>query len=317
MTGELLQIESLSVTVFSGNRHIPLLADVTFALDAGKVIAVVGESGAGKSTLALAIAGLLGRGVKITGGRVLFEGIDLVSAPARQIRSLLGSRIGMIFQDPLNGLHPFFTIGYQMEEQIMLHLRSSKKQARQHAVELLNTLGVADAVYRMGQYPHQLSGGIRQRVMIAMAVSCSPRLLIADEATSALDATMQIQVLKLLVECQRSRNMAMLFITHDLRIASAIADRIIIVYGGRLVEEVAAQPFSPRHPYTRALAGALPSGARLSGLRPLPGRPPQPGSLSPNRCPFLERCPDAVDDCHHKFPPEAKSPEGRKLCWLA
>jgi len=295
----LLQVERLSVEFGSGAATLRAVDDVSFHVNAGEVVGIVGESGSGKSVSALAVMGLVDEPGRVRAGRLAFAGRDLQTMPAREHRALLGGEMAMIFQDPTSSLNPSFTVAFQLMETIELHEGGTKRARRARALELLKAVEIPDPQRRLDAYPHQLSGGMSQRVMLAMAIACNPRLLIADEPTTALDVTIQAQMLALLKKLQEERGMALVLITHDLGVVSEIADRVLVMYAGQIVEtqRVPALFESPRHPYTEALLAALPERntgrRRLSSLPGLvPGAFDRPGGclLAP-RCPYVQpRC---------------------------
>ena len=266
---------------------------------AGEVVGLVGESGSGKSVTAMAVLGLVDEPGRVSAERIGFAGRDLRTLPAKERRALLGGEIAMIFQDPMTSLNPSFTVAFQLMETLRLHEGGSRKALRARALELLRSVEIADAERRLDAYPHQLSGGMSQRVMLAMAIACNPRLLIADEPTTALDVTVQAQMLALLLRLQRERGMALLLITHDLGVVAEVAQRVLVMYAGQVVEAARADDLfrTPRHPYTEALLAALPENnvgkrrlASLAGV--VPGAFDRPGGclLSP-RCPYVQpRC---------------------------
>ncbi|ARO15189.1 dipeptide transport system ATP-binding protein [Ketogulonicigenium robustum] len=263
----LLDIQNLSVTFPTAAGPFKAVDGIDIRVEQGEILAIVGESGSGKSVSMLAVMGLLPPAAKITADRMLFDGQDMQALPARARRKIIGKDISMIFQDPLSSLNPSFTVGFQLCEVLRLHLRLSRKAAADRAVELLQAVGIPDPAARMSSYPHQMSGGQCQRVMIAMAIACRPRLLIADEPTTALDVTIQKQILDLLGNLQRETGMGLIMITHDMGVVAETADRVVVQYKGRKVEEQGVlELFStPRAPYTRALLAALPENA--TGLR--------------------------------------------------
>ena len=274
---------------------------VTLSVSRGETLCIVGESGCGKSLTALAIMGLLPRRAKRTASRLALDGIDLKAASDAQLADLRGSRMAMIFQEPMTSLNPCYTVGNQMEEMLLRHRKSTRREARDRAVQLLEKVGMTAAASRLEQYPHQLSGGLRQRVMIAMVMMCNPDLIIADEPTTALDVTIQAQILLLLAELRREFGMGLILITHDLGIVARIADRVAVMYAGQIVEEgsVAAVFREPRHPYTRGLMNCIPvpgKVARGSRLGSIPGMVP---SLigTQSGCSFRERCEFRQSEC--------------------
>ena len=303
----LLDVSGLTVRFASQGRVVHAVEDVSFALDAGETLGIVGESGSGKSVTALAVMRLVqsppGR---IAAGRVLFEGRDLLAMDADRIRKLRGREIAMIFQDPMTSLNPVLTIGRQLTEVLETHLGLDPRQARMRAVDLLTLVGIPEAERRLDDYPHRFSGGMRQRVMIAMAVACRPKILIADEPTTALDVTIQAQILEILANLQREFGMALLLITHDLGVVAGLADRIAVMYGGRIVEQGPTDDLfaDPRMPYTIGLLGSIPRLDRPDDRRltPIPGRPPE--AIGPDAgCRFAPRCPHAAAICRAAPPP--------------
>ncbi|MFQ5670573.1 MAG: ABC transporter ATP-binding protein [Acidobacteriota bacterium] len=303
----LLDIQDL-VSVFHGREGSVRAVDgVSLHVDAGEMLGLVGESGCGKTALALSVLRLLGGSGRTVSGRILWRGRDLLALSPRELRSVRGREIAMIFQEPMTSLNPVFTVGNQIAEGIVVHQKKSWKAARAEAVELLRTVAMPDPEHRVHDYPHQMSGGMRQRVLMAMALSCHPALIIADEPTTALDVTIQAQILDLLQQLRRERGMAVLLITHDLGVVAEVADRVAIMYTGRIVEEAPVERLfsSPRHPYTVGLLGSLPAPGRAGASRKLPaipGRVPQPGHL-PEGCHFAPRCPDVFEACRKVDPP--------------
>ncbi|MGH7585691.1 MAG: ABC transporter ATP-binding protein [Gemmatimonadales bacterium] len=294
---------------------------VGFTLERGKTLALVGESGCGKSLTSLAILGLVPPpGRLAAGSAVTLEGAELTSMPPRELRAIRGRRVAMVFQDPMTSLNPVLTVGRQIGEVAELHLRLGRRQARSRAADLLREVGIADPDGRLDQYPHQLSGGMRQRVMIAIALAGEPDVLIADEPTTALDVTVQAQILELLDAIQRSRGMALLLITHDLGIVAGHADRVAVMYAGRIVEEAPTESLfaAPSHPYTIGLLASVPRIAGPPGrLQPIPGTVPSPAHW-PSGCRFHPRCPEVMERCRHDAPPPLPvGPEHGMRCWLA
>ncbi len=291
----LLEVDRLGVN-FGGFKAVD---GVSFAVDAGEVVGVVGESGSGKSVTALALMGLIEAPGQVSAERLAFDGRDLLAMPERERRRMLGRDIAMIFQDPMTSLNPCFTVAFQLMETLRIHEGGSKTALRARALQLLRDVEIPDAERRLDAYPHQLSGGMSQRVMVAMAIACNPRLLIADEPTTALDVTIQAQMLALLLRLQRERGMALVLITHDLGVVAEIAQRVLVMYAGQVVETAAVPRVfeAPRHPYTEALLSALPEhniGARrlrsMGGM--VPGAFDRPaGCLLSPRCPYVQaRC---------------------------
>ncbi len=278
---------------------------ISLSVGAGETVAVVGESGCGKSVTALSILRLIASPPgRIAGGTIEFEGLDLLSMPEKAMRRIRGKKIAMVFQEPQTSLNPVFTVGFQVAEPLLLHEKISRRAGRARAIELLRRVGIADPESRVDDYPHQLSGGMKQRAMIAMALACKPSLLIADEPTTALDVTVQSQILALLKDLQRDLGMSVLLITHDLGIVAEVADRVAVMYAGRIVEtaDVRALFASPRHPYTVGLFDSLPRvGEIRARLRAIPGQVPDPAAF-PEGCRFHPRCPLAIDRCRSEVP---------------
>jgi peptide/nickel transport system ATP-binding protein len=311
----LLEVEDLSVTFRRrGQRDVRAVDGVSFAVDSGEVIGLVGESGCGKSVTALAVTGLLPtRGVEVT-GRAMFNGVDLLAMDPGDRRDLRGREIAMVFQDPISSLNPVVPIGVQVTEVLTRHRDMDRRAARREAVDLLDRVGIPDPDRRLKDYPHQLSGGMRQRAMIAMAVACQPRLLIADEPTTALDVTIQAQILRLLQDLVRELDTALIMITHDLGVVAGMCDTINVLYGGRVVETATRYPLfgNPHHPYTVGLLGSIP---RLDGVR---GEPltPIPGSVRDmlpwdEGCAYAPRCPRRAEACLEGPPELTVARDGR------
>ena len=319
---KLLTVDRLSVAFPRPDGSlVPVVRDVSFEVGRGEVVGLLGESGSGKSVTAFSLLRLTPSPGRITGGRVLLEGEDLIPLPEERLRRIRGARIAMIFQEPMSALNPVFTVGFQIVEAIRVHSGASKRQARARARELLDLVAIPDAESRLHDYPHQLSGGQRQRVMIAMALAADPDLLLADEPTTALDVTIQAQILELLERLRRELGLAVLLITHDLAVVAETCDRAVVMYAGEVAEEAtAAELFSrPGHPYTRGLLAALPRLGRpveRGHLPTIPGRVPDPANLPPG-CPFHPRCPDRMDVCPRYYPELYElSPTQRARCFL-
>jgi peptide/nickel transport system ATP-binding protein len=295
----LLQIEDLRVEFTTAAGTVEAVSGVSFSVAANQTVAVVGESGSGKSVTALAVLRLLDGG-RISGGRVRWDGRDLADLDARGMRRVRGDEIAMIFQDPMSSLDPLYSVGHQVVEAIRLHRRISKRAARERAIELLDQVGIPDPRSRIDAYPHQLSGGQRQRVMIAIALACSPRLLIADEPTTALDVTIEAQVLEVLRTVQREYNTALLLVTHDMGVVAETADWVVVFYAGQVVEQgpTAQVLGDPRHPYSAALLAAVPTPTtdKTLPLAAIPGAVPSLHD-TPAGCRFHPRCPQAWDEC--------------------
>lgn len=310
-----LSVRDLEVCYQTDDGPVPAVQGVSLELAARETYAIVGESGSGKSTVALALLAL----APITGGQVMLGGRDIVRLGKAELRSLRGREIAMIFQEPMTSLNPVLTLGYQLVETIRLHQPLDAAQARARAVQMLEKVGISDPARRLSQYPHELSGGMRQRVMIAMALSCNPRVLVADEPTTALDVTVQAQILSLLDQLREEFGTAIVLITHDIGVVAETADRIGVMYAGQLIEEApAAELFeTPLHPYTRGLLASVPrvdlapSGGPLAALA---GTPPKPGKAPPG-CPFRPRCGDAFDRCA-QMPPLVRQGAHSVRCWL-
>jgi oligopeptide transport system ATP-binding protein len=320
MTEAQLSVRDLKVEFRTRHNVVPAVDGVSFDLPAGKTLGIVGESGSGKSVTSLAIMGLLASTGRVSGGAVWFAGQDLTKLDAKALRGIRGKRIGMIFQDPMTSLNPFLRVADQIAEITRLHLGLSRRDAEQHAVDMLETVGIPDARARAAAYPHQFSGGMRQRVMIAMALACHPQILIADEPTTALDVTIQAQILDLLRELRDRTGTSMILITHDLGVIAGMADHVIVMYAGRVFESApAAELFrNPQNPYTRALLACTPDPARRGAkLYSISGLPPDPSSIGKNRCPFADRCPEVIDRCRNEYPPFHSAGENHSLlCWV-
>ncbi|GGA27304.1 ABC transporter ATP-binding protein [Neptunicoccus cionae] len=318
MNSPLLRVKDLTIDIPVGGGTLNAVRGIDFDLNRGETLCIVGESGSGKSLTSLALMGLLGGRIKRTASQMEFDGIDLTKANSKTMRALRGDRMAMIFQEPMTSLNPAFTIGNQLMEALLLHRNVGKEAARARAIELLEKVGITAAESRLSQYPHQLSGGLRQRVMIAMALMCEPELIIADEPTTALDVTIQAQILRLLVDLGREMNMAMILITHDLGVVARVADKVAVMYAGELVETGSAdQVFNaPMHPYTRGLLRCIPQpgkterGARLGTI---PGIVPNlVGGVT--GCPFRTRCDHAVAACRNAIPHRKPAENHRFRC---
>jgi oligopeptide/dipeptide ABC transporter ATP-binding protein len=321
MTDALLQVEDLRVTFAVGGREVRAVDGISFTASPGATLAIIGESGSGKTVSCRAIMGLLPTGTAI-GGSARLHGTELLGLSDAELRRHRGSDLAMVFQDPARSLNPTMRIGLQITEAITTHRKVSKREAQAQAIELLRLVRMPAAERRFHEYPHQLSGGMRQRVMIAIALACRPKLLIADEATTALDVTTQAQIMELLLDLQDELDMALIMISHDLGLAASYADEVIVMYAGKIVEQAPAAGLfgaggAVRMRYTRALLDAIPHLER-SAHTPLPvvgGRPPDPTALPPG-CSFAPRCQYAEDDCLAKVPALAEhSPGHRWACW--
>jgi oligopeptide/dipeptide ABC transporter ATP-binding protein len=321
-TGPLLDIRRLSTHYVSarGTRVTRAVDDVTLSLDQGQTLGIVGESGSGKTTLALTLLRMLPPAARVVSGEMLFEGSDLLKKPEHEMRRIRGKRIAMILQDPMMSLNPLFTVGDQVAEPIRVHEGAPRRSAWRRATELLKAVRIAAPERRVGEYPHQLSGGMRQRIVGAIAISCEPKILIADEPTTSLDLTIQAQYLKLLRDLQRAHNLALIFITHNLGIVAKMCDQVAVMYAGRLVEAGPVKQIynSPAHPYTRALLESIPRlGDSRQRLTAIEGQPPDP-SAPPPGCAFHPRCPKVMDRCRTEAPPEFRVADSQtSRCWLS
>jgi peptide/nickel transport system ATP-binding protein len=314
----LLAVERLTTGFDIGGRFVPAVIDVSFHLNAGETLSLVGESGSGKSLTALSIMRLIQPPGRVASGRITFDGRDLFGLSEREMQSVRGAEIALIFQEPMTALNPVFTIGSQIEETLLVHGRANKRSARARAVELLDAVRVPDPHLRVRDYPHQLSGGLRQRALIAMSLACDPKVLIADEPTTALDVTIQAQILDLLRDLQKRLRLGLLLITHDLGVVAEMADRVAVMYAGRIVEESPVGPLfaDPKHPYTRGLMGSIPGGAPGARLQAIQGTVPAPGSLPPGCC-FTPRCAYRFEPCPAAHPGDTVFPDGRAVkCYL-
>ena len=306
MSDTLLSVKNLTLDIPTGSGTLHAVRGIDFEMKRGETLSIVGESGSGKSLTSLAVMGLLSKSIKRSADEIRYDDIDLLKASNRVMRDLRGNRIAMIFQEPMTSLNPAYTIGDQLMETLLLHRNVSKAKARARAVELLEKVGITAAESRLSQYPHQLSGGLRQRVMIAMALMCEPDLLIADEPTTALDVTIQAQILRLLVDLTREMNMAMILITHDLGVVARVADKVAVMYAGELVETGPAEAVfaTPSHPYTRGLLRCIPQPGKTergAALGTIAGIVPSlVGDVT--GCAFRTRCPHAVPACREAIP---------------
>jgi peptide/nickel transport system ATP-binding protein/oligopeptide transport system ATP-binding protein len=299
----LLEVKHLQTHFPTRAGLVRAVDDVTFHIDSGELLGVVGESGCGKSITALSIMRLISPPGKIVGGEIIFDGKNLLKLSDAEMRQIRGDDIAMIFQDPMTSLNPVFTVGEQIAEALRLHRKLSRKAAREAAIQAMREVSIPDPGRRVDDYPHQLSGGMRQRVMIAMALACDPKLLIADEPTTALDVTIQAQILELLDELRRSRELAVLLITHDLGVVAEVADRVAVMYTGRIVEESLVEELfaRPKHPYTEGLLRSVPKltavdVAKKERLETIEGTVPSPTNLPPG-CHFAPRCPHRMPRC--------------------
>ena len=320
MADPLLKIEDLHTQFFTEEGVVNAVDGVSYEVMPGEILGLVGESGCGKTVSALSILRLIPNPPgKISSGKIIFEGQDILKMSESEIRHIRGNKIGMIFQEPMTSLNPVLTIGRQLTETLELHLKMDGQAATQRAIELLEMVGIPDAKSRIKDYPHQFSGGMRQRVMIAMALSCNPKLLLADEPTTALDVTIQAQILELLTRLTRELGTSVIIITHNLGVVARYADRVNVMYAGRIIESASAMELypNPRHPYTLGLLRSVPrlDQAQKSRLDPIEGMPPDLIRLGPG-CSFQPRCRFAVDRCKEEVPPLFDvGPEHVAACW--
>jgi oligopeptide/dipeptide ABC transporter ATP-binding protein len=316
----LLEVEDLHVHLRSrdGTRDLHIVDGISFTLDRGETLGIVGESGCGKSTLALAVMGLLPRGGRTSAAQLDFDGVDLETLSEEELRRIRGSRIAMIMQDPMVAMDPLFTIGNQLAEGLRTHMGLEGQALEARQLELLELVGIPAAKTRLGQYPHQMSGGMLQRMVGAIAMSCDPQLLIADEPTTALDPTAQAQFLDVLADLQEQRNLAMIVVTHDFGVTARLADRVLVMYAGIVAEQgpIRAIFDDPRHPYTQALLAAVPrEGGTTHRLQTIEGSPPDVAAR-PQGCPFAPRCPKVLPLCREQMPPPVEAGPGHySRCW--
>jgi oligopeptide/dipeptide ABC transporter ATP-binding protein len=321
MTQQLLEVKQLRTSFFTRAGEVQSVRGISFSIQKGEVVGIVGESGSGKSVTAKSILSLISPPGKIVDGEIRFHGKDLLKGKEEELREIRGNRIAMIFQDPMTSLNPVLRVGRQLTEVIVRHKKVSKSEARRKAIEMLRLVGIPSPEQRIDQFPHEFSGGMRQRVMIAMALSCEPELLIADEPTTALDVTIQAQILDLMKELNTKTHTAIILITHDLGVVAQTCSRVIVMYGGMIMEEGPVENifYHPQHPYTQGLLRSLPrhNGGMRERLVPIDGTPPN--LLHPPKgCPFAERCPHAMDICRQQCPPFFEvNPNQRSMCWLS
>jgi oligopeptide transport system ATP-binding protein len=316
----LLEVKGLKTQFFTQDGIVHAVNGISYKLNEGETLAIVGESGSGKSVGVMSLIHLIPQPPgKIAAGEVWFDGQDLLKMTDDEVRQVRGNRIAMIFQDPMTSLNPVLTIGQQIMEALQLHLGMDKNQARNRAIELLEMVGIPGAASRLDSYPHQYSGGMRQRVMIAMGLSCNPQLLIADEPTTALDVTIQAQIVDLVSNLKEQLGMAIIWITHDLGVVAGLAERVIVMYAGKIVEEAEVHELyeEPHHPYTLGLLRSVPrlDMGKSKRLIPIDGLPPDLVNY-PEGCPFAPRCSYSTEKCFKENPPdEATSPTRRVACW--
>jgi oligopeptide/dipeptide ABC transporter ATP-binding protein len=318
-THPLLELRQLSVRFTVPGGTLSAVNEVDLVVRRGEAVGIVGESGSGKSATCLAILGLHPKGTDVR-GEVFFQGVDLAALDDKSLRHVRGSQIGLVYQDPMAALNPVRSVGAQLREPLMLHQGLNRKQANDRAVELLARVGIYNPRRQLRAYPHEFSGGMRQRIVIAMAVACGPPLLLADEPTTALDVSVQAQVLELLAELTRDLGIALVLVSHDLAVVSSVTNRVAVMYAGRIVEEAPTISLfdSPRHPYSAALLDSIAAAESLpreADLPTIPGMPPDLRRL-PQGCPFATRCPRVQDRCHVERPPLAgDDPDRRAACW--
>ena len=318
MSKTLIEIKDLSTHFYTSDGEVKAVDGVSFAINEGETLAIVGESGCGKSVTSLSIMRLIPwpQG-KIVAGEIVYQGYDLVHAKEEYMQKIRGNEISMIFQEPMTSLNPVYSVGFQIAETLELHQKLSKKDANEKAIEMLRLVGIPLPEQRAKEFPHQLSGGMRQRVMIAMALSCNPRLLIADEPTTALDVTVQAQILDLLRKLKKEMGMAIMLITHDLGVVAEMAERVVVMYAGKLVEEADVYTLfeKPLHPYTEGLLNSIPRvDVKAEKLNVIEGVVPNPAHLPPG-CRFAPRCPYADDHCRTEEPSIVTMGDHKVACW--
>ena len=314
-----LEVNNLKTSFFTENGEVKAVDGVSFNLDKGKVLGIVGESGSGKSVTAYSILQILSNPGKIVGGSVIFKGKELVGIPEKEMAKIRGNNISIIFQDPMTSLNPVFTVGNQLMEAIMLHTDRNREQAKERAIELLKLVGINEPEKRLKQYPHEHSGGMRQRVMIAMALACEPDILIADEPTTALDVTIQAQILDLMKKLQKELGMAIIMITHDLGVIADMCDEVIVMYAGKICEQGTADEifYNPKHEYTKGLLSSIPYGNKTAGrLKSIEGTPVDLLAL-PKGCAFAPRCKNCLKICLENKPERLLiNQDHASSCWI-
>ena len=319
MSENILSVQNLHTSFHTDKGEVKAVNGVTFNLEKGKILGIVGESGSGKSVTAYSIMRILEKNGRITEGKILYKGQDIAEFSEKQMREFRGKCCSIIFQDPMTSLNPVFTVGNQLREAIELHTDRKGKEAEARAIEMLTLVGVNEPEKRVKQYPYELSGGMRQRVMIAMALACEPDILIADEPTTALDVTIQAQILELMQSLQKKLGMAIIMVTHDLGVIADMCDEIIVMYGGRVCERGTAEDifYRPHHEYTKGLLRYIPNVDRIGEkLIPIPGTPINLLNM-PKGCAFCPRCEEAMKICIEEQPPEMQMPDGHfASCWL-
>ncbi|SFA84750.1 oligopeptide transport system ATP-binding protein [Lentibacillus halodurans] len=315
----LLNVDNLETKFRTADGHLPAVRKISFSVDKEETLCIVGESGCGKSITSLSIMGLLPSNGEITGGSIRLDDENLIGKSEEEMEQLRGNALSMIFQEPMTALNPVLTIGYQLREPLTIHKNMSKKEATKASIELLDKVGIPDSKEKLDQYPHELSGGMRQRVMIAMALACEPSLLVADEPTTALDVTIQAQILDLIHELQSDIGMGVIFVTHDMGVVADIADRVMVMYAGEVVEVADVESIfeNPQHPYTKGLLESVPDVDDVSQeLQVIKGSMPGLNDEI-SGCRFHLRCPFATEVCKHKEPPSFEvTPTHYSKCWL-
>ncbi|MGL6199272.1 MAG: ABC transporter ATP-binding protein [Lachnospiraceae bacterium] len=315
MDKQLLSVDDLRVTFRTPRGNVKAVNELSFYVNKDETLGIVGESGSGKSVTSLSIMGLLNEKTTLVEGKIDFEGEDLLSMSEKKKQTLRGNHISMIFQEPMTSLNPIHKCGNQIMEPILLHQKIKKKEAKERALELLNLIGIPAPEQRFNEYPHQMSGGMRQRIMIAMALACNPKLLIADEPTTALDVTIQAQILELMKDIKKDRNMGIMMITHDLGVVSEMCDRVIVMYTGHVVEQGSIRDIidSPKHPYTEGLIEAIPKiGDTKEELKSIKGMVPGFDAM-PEGCSFHPRCPYAMERCTKAMPELIQLENGQQV----
>lgn len=319
MARKLLSVRDLKTSFFTHVGEVKAVRGISFDVNEGEVLGIVGESGSGKSVTSLSIMGLLQYPGRVVDGEILLNGEDILTYSKDQMRRVRGKEIAMIFQDPMTSLNPVYTIGNQVMEMILEHEKMSRREARARAIEMLKLVGIPAAEKRIDSYPHEFSGGMRQRVMIALALSCNPKLLIADEPTTALDVTIQAQILNLIKKLNRQFGMTTMLITHDLGVVATVCDKVAVMYGGLIMEYGTVDEifYHPRHPYTMGLLGSIPhvDGGEKRRLIPIDGTPPDLIN-PPKGCPFSTRCKYCMNVCTQEQPPYFAEDKHRTMCWM-
>ncbi len=319
MARKLLSVRDLKTSFFTHVGEVKAVRGISFDVNEGEVLGIVGESGSGKSVTSLSIMGLLQYPGRVVDGEILLNGEDILTYSKNQMRRVRGKEIAMIFQDPMTSLNPVYTIGNQIMEMILEHEKMSRREARARAIEMLKLVGIPAAEKRIDSYPHEFSGGMRQRVMIALALSCNPKLLIADEPTTALDVTIQAQILNLIKKLNRQFGMTTMLITHDLGVVATVCDKVAVMYGGLIMEYGTVDEifYHPRHPYTMGLLGSIPhvDGGEKRRLIPIDGTPPDLIN-PPKGCPFSTRCKYCMNVCTQEQPPYFAEDKHRTMCWM-